>query len=101
MKKSEKISIPTSGCLNLKNPAFVCRNYVFINDFNVLQKVPEKQGQNLPLASLYRINFLLTICIFPVAAMLTMPTSVTPTLSGGRTETAGQIGEFKAILRRD
>jgi hypothetical protein len=29
--------------------------------------------------------------------MLTMPTSVTPTLSGGRTETVGQIGEFKAV----
>jgi hypothetical protein len=27
-----------------------------INDFKVLQKVLKKQGQNLPLASLYRIN---------------------------------------------
>jgi hypothetical protein len=45
------------------------------------------------------VNFLLTKCIFPFVAMLTMPTSVTPTLSGGRTETVGQIGEFKAILR--
>ncbi len=69
--------------------------------FYDLQKVPEKQEQNLPLASLYRINFLLTICIFSVAAMLTMPTLVTPTLSGGRTETVGQIGKFKAILRRE
>jgi len=48
MKKSEKISIPTSGCLSVKNHVFIVRNYVFINDFNVLQKVPEKQGQNLP-----------------------------------------------------
>ncbi len=47
------------------------------------------------------VNYLLTKCIFPFAAMLTMPTSVTPTLSGGRTETVGQIGKFKAILRRD
>jgi hypothetical protein len=31
--------------ISLKYPKFVCRNYFFINDFNVLQKVPEKQGQ--------------------------------------------------------
>jgi hypothetical protein len=28
----------------------------FINNFNVLQKVPEKQGQNISLVPLYRIK---------------------------------------------
>jgi hypothetical protein len=35
----------------LKNPIFFWRNYVFINDLNVLQKGQGKQGKNkkLPL----------------------------------------------------
>jgi hypothetical protein len=55
MKKSEKISIPTSGCFNLKNPIFVCKNYVFINDFNVLQKVPESRDKSALVISVLKL----------------------------------------------
>ncbi len=46
-KNHKKISSLSSGCLNLK----LC----FINDFNLLQKVPESKDK-VPLASLYRIK---------------------------------------------
>jgi hypothetical protein len=38
------------------NTIIFCENRVFISDLIVLQKVPKKQGQNLPLVSLYRIK---------------------------------------------
>ncbi len=66
---------------------------MFFMFFKKFQKSEDKIALGLSVQ-----NSLLT---FPVSAMLTMPTSVTPTLNGGRTETVGQIGEFKAILRRD
>ncbi len=46
MKKSKITSIPISGCHNLKNPIFVSKNDVFIKDFNVLQKNPEKNNKS-------------------------------------------------------
>jgi hypothetical protein len=56
MKISAEISIPTSrfSMSFLKNPVFVCR-YVFY----VLQKVPEKRGQNCPwpLCTEFTFNF--------------------------------------------
>jgi hypothetical protein len=45
MKKSEKISIPISGCLYLKNHAFIVRNYVLsmiLMFFNKFHKSKDK-----------------------------------------------------------
>jgi hypothetical protein len=48
------------GYLDLKISIFFFRNLVFINDFNVLQKVSEKLGQNLPMVSLFKPSLPLT-----------------------------------------
>jgi hypothetical protein len=55
MKKSEKIPLPTFGCLNLKTVfsaeiKFLLMILIF---FKMFQK---SKGQNLPLASLYRVK---------------------------------------------
>jgi hypothetical protein len=39
-----------------ENSVVSYRKNVFVNDFNVPRKVTKKQGENLPLASLYRIS---------------------------------------------
>jgi hypothetical protein len=48
-KKSEQISIPSSGCLNLKKKSvFPLQKICFGSDINVLRKVPKNKEKICP-----------------------------------------------------